>query len=212
MIDELEIRTNEFENAKRKTVIVKARQSYKLLAERAIRNGDENLANSYYQRSVTVTYEMVNQLIISLRKQNIDFIVSPYESDAQLAYLSINGYIDVVVTEDSDLLVYGCKHILFKLDKDGNGQEIKRRHLGANKDLSFANWTDDQFKLFCCLAGCDYMLKLYGIGIKTAYKIVSQYKTFEKVISAIDDLGMIDEIPDFEVNVSLIYFILLSYC
>jgi len=33
LIDALEIRTNEFENAKRKTVIVKARQSYKLFKE-----------------------------------------------------------------------------------------------------------------------------------------------------------------------------------
>lgn len=39
-------------------------------------------------------------------------IVAPYEADAQLAYLSRSGTVDVVITEDSDCLPYGCKKVL----------------------------------------------------------------------------------------------------
>ena len=47
-----------------------------------------------------------------LRSEDIEFVVAPYEADAQLAYLSSlevdNGGIVAVVSEDSDLLAYGC--------------------------------------------------------------------------------------------------------
>lgn len=50
-----------------------------------------------------------------LRSENIDFVVAPYEADAQLAYLSSldveKDGIVAVITEDSDLITYGCKAV-----------------------------------------------------------------------------------------------------
>ena len=47
-----------------------------------------------------------------LRSEKVEFIVAPYEADAQLAYLSSlgvdQGGIEAVITEDSDLIAYGC--------------------------------------------------------------------------------------------------------
>ena len=43
-----------------------------------------------------------------MRASTIDVIVAPYEADAQLAYLAHNNLVDVVVTQDSDLVVFGC--------------------------------------------------------------------------------------------------------
>ena len=34
--------------------------------------------------------------------------MAPYEADAQMARLAIQGDVDAVLTEDSDLLPYGC--------------------------------------------------------------------------------------------------------
>ena len=59
--------------------------------------------------------------------------------------------------------------------------------MGNVRSLSFANWTDDQFKLFCCLAGCDYVNKLKKMGIKTAHKFVKQHKTIEALGFALKD-------------------------
>ena len=45
---------------------------------------------------------------------------------------------DAVITEDSDLLVFGCSRVLFKMDDAGNGKliDLKRDSLGkANKNL-----------------------------------------------------------------------------
>jgi len=51
-------------------------------------------------------------LLQTLKSENIEFVVAPYEADAQLAYLSNleteKGGIEAVITEDSDLIAYGC--------------------------------------------------------------------------------------------------------
>lgn len=39
--------------------------------------------------------------------------MAPFEADAELAYLSTSGRVDAVLTEDSDLLAYGCKKVPF---------------------------------------------------------------------------------------------------
>lgn len=70
-----------------------------------------NEARSYLQRSVDITHLMALQLIKECRKRNIDTIVAPYEADGQLAFLNIKNIADFVISEDSDLLVFGCKKV-----------------------------------------------------------------------------------------------------
>ena len=41
----------------------------------------------------------------------VEYIVAPYEADAQLAFLALNGLVSAVITEDSDLLAYGCPRV-----------------------------------------------------------------------------------------------------
>ena len=43
--------------------------------------------------------------------EGVKYIVSPYESDAQIAHLLSSGEADFALTEDSDLLVFGCKKV-----------------------------------------------------------------------------------------------------
>ncbi len=47
----------------------------------------------------------------ALRAEGVEYIVAPYEADAQLYFLEREGYVDGIITEDSDLLVFGCKHV-----------------------------------------------------------------------------------------------------
>lgn len=58
-------------------------------------------------------------------------IVAPYEADAQLGYLSKIDYIDAVIAEDSDMLVFGAKAVLMKLDNSGNFEHLKLKDLGS---------------------------------------------------------------------------------
>ena len=41
----------------------------------------------------------------------MEFVVAPYEADAQMTYLAISGRVHAVITEDSDMLPYGCVRV-----------------------------------------------------------------------------------------------------
>merc|ERR1719478_235990 len=60
----------------------------------------------------------------ALGELSIPFCVAPFEADAQLAYLCRVGWVHAVITEDSDLLAYGCPNTIFKMDRNGNGDNI----------------------------------------------------------------------------------------
>ena len=142
-------------------------------------------ALEYCQQSVDVTPRMALEFIKALRKNGVKYVVAPYEADAQLAFLDMNGLVDGVITEDSDLLVYGCKRVLYKLDKNGNGIEILSSRIGEIAEINLRGWTMDQFKHMCILSGCDYLSSIPGIGLKTAYKLLRKHRTVEKVINAV---------------------------
>ena len=57
---------------------------------------------------------VVNTLLTTFREKKIPFLVSPYEADGQLAYLSKNDMIDLIISEDSDFIGHGAKAVLYK--------------------------------------------------------------------------------------------------
>jgi len=144
-----------------------------------------------YAKSCSITYEMRYELVQACRKLGVSFLVAPYEADAQMAFMAHNGIVDLVITEDSDLLAYGCPRVLFKIDFDeGNGEEIQlMRYLGQNEGLSFRNWTHDMFVYMCILSGCDYFEGAKGMGIKGAHKIVRIHRSPTKIFLALTRMG-----------------------
>jgi exonuclease-1 len=158
------------------------RTQQRQLAQLAEERGESKIAQTHYQRSVAITFDMVQRLIAALHSAGVHYMIAPYEADAQLAFLSQQMIVDIVITEDSDLLPYGCRTVIFKLDKEGDGIAIEKEHIPLSQPMSFASWTDEQFILFCCLAGCDYLPSLCNIGIKSAHRIVSAHKTLSRVL------------------------------
>jgi exonuclease-1 len=141
--------------------------------ERALeleRCGDKAQAQTFFSRAVDVSPQMAFEVSEHLRKEGIDVLVAPYEADAQLGYLSQNGHIDFVVSEDSDLLVYCCKRVLYKLDfKTERGKEILWEDIFCNG--SFSRLSKESFLVTAVLAGCDYLSSLNSIAMKTAIRI-----------------------------------------
>jgi len=68
-------------------------------------------ASLLLRRSIDVTHKMALKLIKRCREINVDCIVAPYEADSQLAYLNLSNIAHLVITEDSDLLLFGCKKV-----------------------------------------------------------------------------------------------------
>ncbi|GAA6024160.1 hypothetical protein JCM11491_001019 [Sporobolomyces phaffii] len=144
--------------------------------------GKHSQAREAYVKAVDVTPEMAYQLIKALRQEGIQYVVAPYEADPQLAYLEKEGIVDGIITEDSDLLVFGCRNVLFKLDGEGHCHAISRSDFSKCRDYNFSDWTDQEFRQMAILSGCDYLDSIPGMGLKTAYRLMRKYKTADKVI------------------------------
>ncbi len=146
------------------------------------RLGKPSQAHLELQKAVDVTPEMARQLIEELKKLEVQYVVAPYEADAQLAYLERKGVIHGIISEDSDLLVFGAKCLLTKLDQYGDCVEINRSDFTACREISLVGWTDAEFRRMAILSGCDYLTNINKMGLKTAYRFVRKYRTIEKIL------------------------------
>ncbi|TIC11558.1 PIN domain-like protein [Wallemia mellicola] len=112
--------------------------------------GKKTQARQAFSKCVDITPRMAYELI-----KAIDYIVAPYEADAQMYHLERLGIVDGIITEDSDLLVFGAKKVIFKLRQDGSCDEVSRDRFGM-----------------AMLSGCDYLKSLPGVGLKKAFDAV----------------------------------------
>eukprot|EP00659_Diplonema_papillatum_P004873 gene4873-7520_t len=143
-------------------------------------------ARAAYGKGLEITPAIAQSLIRVLRAKGVECIVAPFEADAQLAYLAKTGYIDLVITEDSDLVAHGTPRTLFKMDHAGKGQLIEFEKLtSVVGNVSFNNFTHEMFLLNCILSGCDYLSSLRGIGIVKANKLVRQHKVPDTIFEAL---------------------------
>ncbi|EMD35333.1 hypothetical protein CERSUDRAFT_66521 [Gelatoporia subvermispora B] len=154
--------------------------------------GKHSQAREYYVKCIDVTPQMAYQFIKALRAECVPYVVAPYEADAQLAYLERTGVVDGIITEDSDLLVFGCKTVLFKLDVAASTvTRVSRADFasitsGSSSGISLVGWSDVQFRAMAILSGCDYLPSIPGIGLKTAWSLLRKHKTVENVVRALN--------------------------
>nr|CAB3474441.1 unnamed protein product [Digitaria exilis] len=144
--------------------------------------GNSRAAFECYQKAVDITPKIASELIEVLKKEKVDYIVAPYEADAQMTFLSVNKLVDAVITEDSDLIPFGCSRIIFKMDKFGQGVEFQITRLERNRELDFNGFTRQMLLEMCILSGCDYLPSLPGMGVKRAHALIQKLKCHEKVI------------------------------
>ncbi|NXN00106.1 EXO1 Exonuclease, partial [Sylvia borin] len=147
------------------------RQASLLKGKQLLQEGRLSEARECFGRSVNITHAMAHEVIKAARAQGVDCIVAPYEADAQLAYLNKIGMVHAIITEDSDLLAFGCKKVFLKIDKFGNGLEIDQTRLGNCKQLGNV-FTEEKFRYMCILSGCDYLPSIHGIGLAKACKLI----------------------------------------
>lgn len=107
-----------------------------------------------------------------------------------MAYLERIGLVDGIITEDSDLLVFGCRKVLFKMDFISSTiVSISRADFGSvtasEGGISLLGWSDAQFRAMAILSGCDYLPSIQGVGLKTAWSLLRKYKSVEQVVRAL---------------------------
>ena len=121
------------------------REEAKQKGRERLEQGNREGATFMFTQSLDISPRMGLELIVALKREGIEFVVAPYEADAQIAHLAKqpreNGGVDVVFTEDSDLVAYGCERVCFKLDKFGACKEVLLEDVLMNKTAAAAGTT-----------------------------------------------------------------------
>ena len=83
-----------------------------------------------------------------------------------MAYMVREGLADFAITEDSDLIAYGCPKTVLKMNYNGFGQlfdhkafknEKNPKEKGYDEKLQTLQKMDrDEFIMMCIMGGCDY--------------------------------------------------------
>jgi len=113
-----------------------------------------------------------------LRLLGFPIIEAPGEAEAQCAFLVRAGKAYATATEDMDALCFQTDYLLrgFNSKKEPI-IEITYSEVLKGLDLTFEEFID-----LCILCGCDYTDTIDGIGPVTAYKLIKEYHTIEKVM------------------------------
>jgi 5'-3' exonuclease len=151
----------------------------------AARRGDKKQAEEYFQKAIDITPKMVSQLIHLLKHENIKYVVAPYEADAQLVYLEKNSFISGIISEDSDLLVFGARVLLTKMNQFGECVRVQRVEFPRCTELFLSDLTDAQLRAIAIFSGCDYSDGIPKVGIKIAHRFVRKFLTGERALRGI---------------------------
>jgi flap endonuclease-1 len=134
----------------------------------------------------------IDDLKVLFDHMGVQYLQSDSEAESYAGELCRIGYVDAVVSEDMDTMVYGTPLLLRKcVDRSIKRKDVvsvfNLKRLLADLEMDLAQFTD-----LCILCGCDYCGTLPKIGPVRAYQHMKTYGSIEKLIES----GIVD-VPEF---------------
>lgn len=140
--------------------------------------------------------ELIEEEIEKKKKQNVSIISQdfdltrelfeimkvPYlnaeaEAETLCSQLCLLGYVDGVLSEDTDVLAYGSKIFLNKI----NTYEHTCIEVDYETLLQDMEFTSEQFLDFCIMCGTDYNDNIPNIGAVKAYNLLKHYDRLDDI-------------------------------
>ena len=166
----------------KKECIENRKANVEKLKELSDKSTNEEDKQKYQKMSIRLTKEMIYDVKRLLSLLGISYIHQDGEGEAIASELCRIGYVDYVLTEDMDTMVYGCPNVI----RNCIDRSIKRRDIVSiinyDKMIQGINLTHEKFIDFCILCGCDYCGSVPKIGNTTALKLIKKYGSMEEII------------------------------
>ena len=149
---------------------------------------DVDKKNDLEKHSLRLTKDMIDNVKKLLSLMGVSYIhMDIGEGEAIAGELCRIGYVDYVLTEDMDTLVYGCPNLVRGcLDRSIKRQDVISI-INYDEMVKGLDLTHEQFVMFCILCGCDYCTNVPKVGNITALKMIKQYLTIDEIIEAYKD-------------------------
>lgn len=137
------------------------------------------------RRAVTLSVKQIRDIMVLLDMFTIPYIALDIEADIVCAKLVKYGFVDYCISNDVDLLAFGCTKIIRNLKfRDDEIEIFYHDQIIADMDL-----THDQFIDLCIIMGCDYAPRIIGIKAELALALIKKYKCIEEIINNFDNIN-----------------------
>jgi len=127
----------------------KSWQKYKYILDNNIRDQDLSVLK---QQCTKVNILDVSNVKKIMDKMGATYIVAPYEADEICAKLMNNENIYACMSDDTDMLVYGCKRVLRNVNFENKTAILYK----LDDILKYLKMSYMDFKRLCVIAGTDY--------------------------------------------------------
>ena len=133
--------------------------------------------NKHTRDADTVTPEMKSEVIELLELFGIPYVVAPSEAEAQCATLEMLGLVDGIITEDSDVFVFGGKTVYRNVFDSNKNVEVYMSS-DAENELALKR---EQFVSLAMLLGGDYTSGVKGVGIVNGMEVLTAFNVSSEV-------------------------------
>ncbi|KAL9458460.1 hypothetical protein AB3S75_007342 [Citrus x aurantiifolia] len=131
--------------------------------------GDEQ--KKLERNAESVSSEMFAECQELLQMFGLPYIIAPMEAEAQCAYMELANLVDGVVTDDSDVFLFGARSVYKNIFDDRKYVETYFMQ-DIEKDLGL---TREKLIRMALLLGSDYTEGISGIGIVNAIEVVNAF-------------------------------------
>jgi len=166
----------------KKNTLLQRKKERKKTRKMFLKSDEEK--KQFYNQSYVLHTEHINDIQKLLRLLGVPYIVAPEEAESVCADMNKVGYVDGVVTDDWDALLFGSQKMIKRLEptytkKNGNSENFDSyaynnqnlvQEIHLDKILAELSLTFDEFIDFCLILGTDYCIGVDGLDPHKAYK------------------------------------------
>ncbi|KAH3664027.1 hypothetical protein OGAPHI_004741 [Ogataea philodendri] len=140
----------------------------------------------FEKRQVKVTREQNEQAMKLLKLMGIPYVIAPCEAEAQCAELARKNKVYAAASEDMDTLCYQPPYFLRNVTA-AESKKLKIDEFSISAVLEGFDMDINTFVDLCILLGCDYCETIRGIGPVTAFKLIKEHGSIEKIVEFIEN-------------------------
>src|SRR3990172_2171802 len=131
----------------------------------------------YNSASVNITLQdnAIARDLLSL--MGIPWLNAVGEAEKSCSWLCKKGYVDGVITSDSDVIAYGCPVLIRDFRKGSQECSI----IFIERLLNELSLDYPQLLDFCIMCGTDYNTNITRIGPEKAYNLIIEYESIDKL-------------------------------
>ncbi|KAG7981920.1 hypothetical protein I3843_04G023000 [Carya illinoinensis] len=144
-------------------------EEIQILGQEYLSLGDEQ--RKLERNAESVSSEMFSECQELLQMFGLPYIIAPMEAEAQCAYMELANLVDGVVTDDSDVFLFGARSVYKNIFDDRKYVETYLMK-DMEKELGL---TREKLIRMALLLGSDYTEGVSGIGIVNAIEVVNAF-------------------------------------